>query len=187
MAVRTDVEIDWTASPRVILVLAPSTSITIQELVDTCRFHEMDPVHMDDEHLISVEGKAPIDPSSGLYTGITANLRNAVVSFEIRTGPAWAICRISGGNLTAQAADGITFIDPRLHAPFTSIDVEKSTSAALVEGSGGATPAEVAVAVWDEQAFLHVLPGSLAKEVTDTKNLAQICTTKRSEDGQWTL
>lgn len=169
MAVRTDVVIDWVASPRIIRVLAPSTAITIQELVDTCRFHEMDICHMDDDSLIDVQGKSPIDPSSGLYTGLTANLRNAVVSFAARPGPAWAICRVSGGNLTAQDALG-NYIDPRLHEPFTSIDVEKSTSAALVEGSGGSTPAQVAAAVWDEPTAGHAVPGSAGRMESDTYN-----------------
>ena len=166
MAVRTDVLVEWATSPRIIRVLAPSTGITIQELVDTCRFNEMDICHMDDDSLVDVQGKAPIDPSSGLYTGLTANLRNAVVSFEARPGPAWAICHVSGGNLTAQDALG-NYIDPRLHEAFTSIDVEKSTSAALIEGSGGATPAQVADAVWDEPAADHVAPGSEGRLIKD--------------------
>ena len=45
----------------------------------------------------------------------------------------------------------------------------------LVEtiATGGGDPSAIAEAVWDEQSSLHVLPGSMAKEVVDTKNLAQ--------------
>ena len=37
MAFRTDISIDWTTSPRIITLAAPSTEITIQELYDTLR------------------------------------------------------------------------------------------------------------------------------------------------------
>jgi len=155
--VRDDISVDWVASPRVITVLSPSTSLSIQDLVDTCRGLEMDPVWFDEDHLIDASGKDQID--AGVYVGITACLRNAVVSFEARTGPAWAVCKIVGGNLVAKDALG-AYMDPRLHMAFTSIDVEKSTSAALLSGSGGATPAEVADAVL-EAAVAGRPPGSL--------------------------
>ena len=167
MAVRSDISVDWTASPRVVTVLAPSTSLSIQDLVDTCRFLEMDPVWFAEDHLIDASGRDQIDV--GVYVGITACLRNAVVSFEARTGPAWALCKIVGGNLVAKDSMGV-YIDPRLHMAFTSIDVEKSTSAALLAGSGGATPAEVAAAVWDEPAAGHATPGTSGRLLADVGN-----------------
>jgi len=163
--IRNDISVDWVASPRVITVLAPSTSLSIQDLVDTCRVLEMDPVWFAEDHLIDASGKDQID--AGVYVGITACLRNAVVSFEARTGPAWAVCKIVGGNLVAKDALGV-YTDPRLHMAYTSIDVEKSTSAALLSGSGGATPAECAIAVWNEPAADHVAPGSTGRSIKDT-------------------
>jgi hypothetical protein len=145
LAVRTDIDIDWVASPRIITVLSPSTVISVQDLVDTCRAREMDPVWFAEDHLIDASGKEQID--TGVFVGITATLRNAQVSFEARTGPAWALCRISGGNIVAKDENGI-YIDPRKHMDFTSIDIEKSTSAGLVSGSGGVTAEQCADAVW---------------------------------------
>jgi len=162
--VRSDISVDWVASPRVITVLAPSTSLSMQDLVDTCRVLEMDPVWFDEDHLIDASGKDQIDV--GVYVGITACLRNAVVSFEARTGPAWAICKIVGGNLVAKDALGV-YMDPRLHMAFTSIDVEKSTSAALLSGSGGATPEEIREAVLDGSVAGRP-PGSLGATVKST-------------------
>ena len=37
MTIRTDLTIDWASSPRIATVLSPSTEITMQDLVDTCR------------------------------------------------------------------------------------------------------------------------------------------------------
>ena len=169
MAVRPDISVDWAASPRVITVLAPSTSLSLQDLVDTCRGLEMDPVHFEEDHLIDASGKDQIDV--GVYVGITACLRNAVVSFEARTGPGWALCKIVGGNLVAKDALGV-YMDPRKHMAFTSIDVEKSTSAALLSGSGGATPEEIREAVLDGLVAGRP-PGSLGATVETTGQAAQ--------------
>lgn len=81
-------------------------------------------------------------------------------------------CSVSAGNLTAADSVGAD-LDPIMSSPNVYAQKESATSAALVEGSGGVTADECAVAVWNEQSSSHVLPGSMAKEVVDTKNLAQ--------------
>jgi len=40
MVVRSDLTFNWASSPRLITVQSPSTEITIQDLVDTCRNEE---------------------------------------------------------------------------------------------------------------------------------------------------
>ena len=57
MTVRNDISIDWTQSPRVLTVLSPSTTITIQDLVDTCRYLEVLDFDMIYDHLIDAAGK----------------------------------------------------------------------------------------------------------------------------------
>ena len=37
MAIRNDVTVDWSVYPRIITVLAPSTEITMQDMLDTLR------------------------------------------------------------------------------------------------------------------------------------------------------
>ena len=37
MSIRSDIWVNWSASPRIIWVTAPSVVLTIQDLVDTCR------------------------------------------------------------------------------------------------------------------------------------------------------
>ena len=130
MTIRTDVSVDWERSPRVITVAAPSTEITIQDLVDTCRYYEELLVNIDDPHLINAAGKEFLGGTT--YVGITATLQNAVLAFEARGGPTWILCTISGGNLVAVDSDGNN-IDPRLPTAYTSIDRTASASATLQE------------------------------------------------------
>lgn len=85
MAVRDDVAIDWFSSPRIITVLSPSQEIVIQDLVDTLRQAEDEPVNMTHDHLIDAAGKEEL--GGGVLVGITATLQNALLSFEARTTP----------------------------------------------------------------------------------------------------
>jgi len=83
MAIRNDVTIDWTTSPRIIEVDAPSTEFSIQDLVDTCRDNEDELINIDNPHLVNAAGKE--DLGGGVTVGITASLQDAQVSFEART------------------------------------------------------------------------------------------------------
>lgn len=129
MTIRMDVAVEWEVSPRVITVAAPSGEITIQDLVDTCRYHEELLQNIDNSHLINAAGKEFLGGIT--YVGITATLQNAVLAFEARGGPAWELCIISGGNLVA--VDGVgANIDPRLPTAFTSVDRSASSSATIL-------------------------------------------------------
>lgn len=129
MTIRTDVSVAWGESPRVITVAAPSTEITVQDLVDTCRYNEELLQNLDNPHLIDAAGKEFLGGTT--YVGITATLQNAVVAFEARSGPDWVLCTISGGNLVAVDEDGIG-IDPRTPTAFVSVDRAASSSAILL-------------------------------------------------------
>mgnify|MGYP000600332374 FL=1 len=104
MTIRTDVTVDWELSPRLIRVAAPSTGITIQDLVDTCRYHEELLHNLDSAHLIDAAGKEFLGGTT--YVGITATLQNARLTFEARKTPL-----VSGSTATADDADGITLTD----------------------------------------------------------------------------
>lgn len=103
MAFRTDVSVDWSTSPRIITVAAPSTEITIQDLVDTCRELEQQSHNMTYARLISAAGKESL--GGGVLVGITATLQNAVVAFEVRT------VSDSSGTATSADATGEILID----------------------------------------------------------------------------
>ena len=60
MAIRNDVNIDWSVSPRVITVLAPSTEISMQDLYDTLRSMEASLVAMDNLFIVNWSWKEPL-------------------------------------------------------------------------------------------------------------------------------
>jgi hypothetical protein len=145
MTIRGDISIDWSASPRVITVAAPSDTLSLQDLYDTLRSISDDIEAMDEPEIVEGVGKDQI--GVGRYTGLTIRLYNAKVAFEARV--AWTYCTVSGGNLVAVDEDG----DPMLAlypTAYVNIGYEADVSAALLEGSGGATPEQIAEAVRTE-------------------------------------
>ena len=142
MAVRTDVTVDFSVSPRIITVASPSTAITVQDLHDTLRTIEARLRNMDDPKLIASAGKE--DLGGGLSVGITSTLQNAKLAFAARPGPTFVQCKVSGGNLVAVDDVGAV-IDPIQTTAFTQVILFNSTQAALiVSGVSGLTAAESA-------------------------------------------
>jgi hypothetical protein len=87
VAERTDISVDFNVSPRIIEVAAPSTELTMQDLVDTLRALEDDlPRGLVEPKLTDASGKEPL--GGGVSVGITVALQNAQVTFEARTTPA---------------------------------------------------------------------------------------------------
>lgn len=136
MAIRTDISIDWNSSPRVITVLSPSTSINIQDLVDTCRYNEALIENIIYDHLIDAAGKDNL--GGGLLVGITATLFNTVLAFEPRAGPTYTQCNVNGGNLVAVDTNNIN-ISPIQPTAFTQVITTSSSSATLVNNNSALT------------------------------------------------
>jgi hypothetical protein len=110
MAERSDITTDWSESPRIIEVAAPSADIILQDLHDTCRSDVKQPGeggdtldNMDDEQIIDSAGKE--DLGGGVLVGITSTLQNAQVAFESRITPT------SSGTVTTTNAAGTLLID----------------------------------------------------------------------------
>lgn len=139
MTVRNDIWIDWTVSPRIITVGAPSVAVDIQDLSDTIRKLEGDRVWaMTREYILDNEGKFDL---GNKLTGISLRMVNAKLAFEARPGPTWAECSASGGNLAAVDDVGAA-VWPIEFTNFTSVTFESDVSAALIEGSSGLTPTQ---------------------------------------------
>ena len=102
MTVRSDIVVDWTLSPRIILIEG-TDELSIQDLVDTCRFLEMGPTNFSEDHLIEASGKEEL--GSGVLVGITAKLRNAKVAFKANTTV------IASGLVDSDDPTGTTLID----------------------------------------------------------------------------
>lgn len=153
MAVRDDVSIDWTTSPRIITIAAPSTTITIQDLSDTIRALEGNRIiAMSRPYILDNEGKFDLGTK---LTGISLRLVNAKLAFEDRPGPTWAECTVTGGNLAAVDSNGDA-VWPIDFTEYCSVTFESDVSAALISGTGGAlTPtqeAQLASAASDSEA-----------------------------------
>lgn len=139
MAFRSDVVIDWTTSPRIITVAAPSTAITIQDLNDTIRVLEGGRVWaMSRPYILDAEGKFDLGTK---LTGISLRLVDAKLAFEDRAGPTWAECTVTGGNLAAVDSLG-SAVWPIQFTNYCSVTFESDVSAALIPGTGGALTSE---------------------------------------------
>ncbi len=129
MAVRNDISIDWSLSPRIITVEAPSIEITMQDLYDTLRTEEV--VQVDEPYVIAGAGKEPL--GGGVVVGLTLTLNNALLAFEARTGPSYIQCNVAGGNLVAVDSNGNPVNSPIFPTAFTQIVLANSSSATLQE------------------------------------------------------
>ena len=136
MAVRSDITVEFDLSPRIITVAAPSTALSIQDLVDTLRGIEGALDSMSYFHLTDAAGKN--DLGGGSFVGITISLRDAEVAFEARLGPAFELCTVSGGNLTAVGTDGITPIDPIHPTAYTTVVITQSSSPTIINADNAA-------------------------------------------------
>jgi len=139
MSIRYDIIVHWEESPRIIEVLAPSTLLMIQDLVDTLRFLEADPLNWSYPHLVDSYGKQYL--AEGKYVGITLALRNARLKFESRPGPGWVRCKVTGGNLVAYD-ENENPMEPIEVSNFTQLTVELDVSPALIVTGGSALTQE---------------------------------------------
>lgn len=146
MAFRDDVVVDWSVSPRIVKVLSPSTEITIQDLVDTCRELEQQQGNLIHYHIVSAAGKEPI--GGGVLVGITATLLDAQVQFEARTTAAESGTVTTGGTTTltdtsadfvsagvARGSIVINFTDGSIGDVLNVVDANNLTVVELVNGT----------------------------------------------------
>ena len=154
MATRNDVNADYQPSPRVVEVAAPSTELTVQDLVDTLRVSEEAFVEgLAFDKLIDAAGKENL--GGGVLVGITANLQDAQVSFEARRTPAETGTVTTGSGVgtnglqtfedaaadfvTASVARGslvINFTDNSIADVYEVVNATTLTTRTLVNGSG---------------------------------------------------
>lgn len=151
MAVRTDVTIDFSVSPRLIKIALPSTTITIQDLHDTLRTIEAEVFNMSFLKLINSAGKEPV--GGGVLVGITATLQDALIEFAARPGPTTIQCTVSGGNLVAVDDLGAT-IDPISPTAFTQVVIAQSASATINLSDAAANATAVIGSVVESQGSL---------------------------------
>ena len=171
MAIRNDISIDWDASPRIILIDAPSTEVDIQDLIDTLRYLESKADAMDNAQVLDAAGKESLKADGSLLVGLTVTLNNAQVAFEARGGPDWVLCTIAGGNVVAVEdleAQTRVYIDARKPTAYISIDRTGSSSATLIQSESSVTQGDIdniVDGVWDESLASHMVPNSASTAV----------------------
>ncbi len=129
MSARDDITVDTTVAPRVITVAAPSTVLTVQDLLDTLREWEQEMQNLEQKKIVDAAGKD--DLGGGLQVEITITLLDAVITFEARGGPGYTQCLIDGGNIVALDADDDP-IESIFDTPFTQILRTNASSSVVV-------------------------------------------------------
>ena len=148
MTIRTDVQVNWQLSPRLIIVDAPSVEITIQDLVDTARHLEAEIGNIEDDPIISAAGKESL--GGGVTVGITATLQNSQLYFESRDTPldntktvstgnaAGTVCTSSGSFFQSDGlARGDIIFNGTTGASATVLSIELETQVTHLPLSGG--------------------------------------------------
>lgn len=114
MAFRDDISVQYNLSPRIVRVAAPSTQLSIQDLHDTLRDIEDEPINMVYPDLIRTAGKEQL--GAGVLVGLTSTLQNAKLAFDARKES------VASGTITTGNNDGRLLIDSS--ATFISDGVE---------------------------------------------------------------
>ena len=130
MTVRSDITFSWELSPRIIMVLAPSIELTIQDLVDTCRAEEDELPSMDDDHLINAAGKEPL--GGGVTVGITATLQNAKVGFQARNTAASSGTVTTADSGTKLKDSAATFISDGIESGDTIFNITDQSVTTII-------------------------------------------------------
>lgn len=125
MTTRTDVKVDFLESPRIIEVQAPSTEITMQDLVDTLRKQEDAFTGLPFEKLTNASGKE--DLGGGVLVGITVDLQNAQLSFEPRTDPAQTGTVTTGSGTPVDGPLGPTYNFVDTSANFIAAGIQRGS------------------------------------------------------------
>lgn len=137
MAIRNYISVDFTVSPRIIWVdTTASTSISTQDLIDSCMTISAQPANMDDDILLESSGKEFLTADGSVKVGLTVTLNNAKIAFTSLGGPDWILCSIEGGNVVS--VEDI-YITPRVYipvihpTPYITVERVSSSSATLSE------------------------------------------------------
>lgn len=115
---------------RLIIIEAPATEVTIQELINAIRDWEDEQSSMGYPHIVEGSGKENL--GGGVLVGITLKLLNWRVKFADRAGPDWIVCNIRGGNLVAVDENGESMYVVA-SASYVTVSLTSSSSATLLE------------------------------------------------------
>jgi hypothetical protein len=156
MAIRNDMTIDWSVSPRIITVASPSALLTCQDLYDTLRSLASQSDAIDDDNIVEGDGKKGLGP--GKATGLTVTLLNAKVKFADRSGPGTVQCIIQDGTLATD--DGSSPLEP---SDYTHVVVMNQVGGVIATSSGDVEA--ISAGVWNRQESLILTPASIGLRI----------------------
>lgn len=152
MSFRSDIEIDWGVSPRLVKITSASDLLTIQDAYDTLRILAAYAEAMDDPEIVDAGGK------EGGIVAVTMTLKNAQVKFKDTGTP--RLCKVTGGNLFAVDENGQNMA-PVAYTPNVTVAYAQSTAAALVADVAEWTASEKAQTIEDVAYVKAKTPASL--------------------------
>lgn len=115
-----------------VIVGAPTTEVSVQQLLNAIRDYEDELSNLDIHYLADAYGKQPLGGDT--YVGITLVLLDGwLIKFEDRPGPDYVSCKISGGNILAYDENGVVRQDPVTNSDFVFVTYTSSSSATLTE------------------------------------------------------
>lgn len=121
--------LSFDSANRIIEVVAPATTVTIQELWNAiCNWSE-NLENLEVPTVASASGKE--DLGGGQLVGITLTLLNWKLKFEDRAGPDTVLCDVSGGNLVAVDENG-GFVNPIEPSSYVTVTKTASVAAGLI-------------------------------------------------------
>jgi hypothetical protein len=142
---------------RLIIIEAPATEVTIQDLINAIRDYEDELVNLEISRIADAYGKQ--DLGGGAYVGITLVLiNNWRIKFEDRAS--WTNCFVRGGNLVAVNDYNN---DPIATATNVNVIIAQSSSPTIV----GVEPENIENAVWNATKIGHLTEGTLGKQLSD--------------------
>ncbi len=134
---------------KLIIVAAPDTSISVQELHDKIRNWEDEPRNMDVESFIQAAGK--FDLGGGEATAVSLKLIVWKLKFEDRGS--FTECQVTGGNLIGEDEHGETQ-SPIEQSNNTFVVIRQSTAPAAIQTGGDMLTSgdisNLAAGVWDD-------------------------------------
>lgn len=123
---------DHRQDPREIIVEAPDTEATIQQIYNAAREWEASPTGSLFPRIFDGAGKQVLTATKTV--GITATMRDWKIRFADRAGPTWTHCTITGGNLVYYNTSTQQYGNPLadIQGQYTTVQLEFDVSAALV-------------------------------------------------------
>ena len=110
----------------IIEILAPTLSITVQEVVDAVAFHRAQPDYIDNSEIMVAEGKIPIP---GIGNSLIVTMKDMWrIQFEDRPGPDFVQAQIGSGVLVG---DGGT--NPIAPGAFVSVNISQAVSGVSIQ------------------------------------------------------